>query len=298
MARWLSETVLEPLSLRTKTRHLAQALVEVIQDVGPPLSVRQVYYQLASRGYVPLDHNRGYRPVQRLIDKLREAGSIPYNWIVDRTRQPIETSSWSGPQDCFETVREAYRKGLWQTQPHYVEIWLEKDALSAIFPAITSEFQVRLMVSRGFNSDSFLYEAAMELIQVKKPIYIYYFGDHDPCGRLIESQVKEGLEQHGVVLANFERVAILQEDIEEYSLPPNPAKKTDPRYRRFVQKYGKQAVELDALPLGILRSRITNCITRHLNMAEWRRLKVVEEQERLSIRRLLDGFPALQEVRP
>jgi hypothetical protein len=292
----VSKTVLEPLYLTRRSFVLAEAITQLFKETGLRLSVRQIYYQLASRKYISLDSRKSYRAVQRLMAKLRYEGAIPYNWVVDRTRQPIDVSSWNGTTDFFETVREAYRKSLWQSQPDYVELWLEKDALSGFFSPITSKFQVRLMVGRGFSSISFLYEASMDLIQVKKPIYVYFFGDHDPSGRLIESKVIDSLQRHGVHVANFERIAILPEDIERYNLPPNPAKATDPRYRRFVEKYGEQAVELDALPPVVLRERITNCITQHLDMAEWERLKVIEEQEAQSIRAFLECFPTGQEA--
>jgi len=114
---------------------------------------------------------------------------VPYDWFVDRLRRPDKLSTWTDASDYLDTVRRAYRKDLWDSQDDYVEIWLEKDALSSFFANITRQYQVTLMVCRGFASISFLYEAAMDLADIDKPIYIYFFGDHDPSGRNIEAKI-------------------------------------------------------------------------------------------------------------
>lgn len=252
----------------------------------PPVTIRQLYYQLVGHGHVQNTHG-SYRQIQHLLVWLRRQGVIPYNWIVDRTRQPIEDSTWSDLGDFADTVRQAYRKSLWQSQPDYVEFWLEKDALSSFFERITRPYQVRLMVGRGFSSISFLYEAAMDLRDVRKPIYIYHFGDHDPSGHSIEAKIRSTLNEHGIVLEKFERVAILPEDIKRFNLPPALAKRTDPRYRHFVKRYGTESVELDALPPDELRKRIMSCITRHIDAEEWRRLQVIEDAEQRTLAKII-----------
>jgi len=286
-----SQLVLEPLSRLRRNRSLADAIIETVQEVEPPVTIRQLFYALQSRGRIALTR-QAYRQVQHLTAWLRYEGVIPYDWFVDRTRRPDELSTWADSTDYLDTVRQAYRKNLWEGQSDYVEIWLEKDALSSFFANITRQYLVTLMVCRGFSSISFLYEAAMDLSRIEKPIYIYFFGDHDPSGRNIESKVVESLGRHGVELDEFLRVAILPEDIEEYKLPPALAKKSDPRYSKFVQEYGTNAVELDALPPKELRKRISDCIVQHIDVDEWRRLRVIEKEEQALLARIADQFPS------
>jgi hypothetical protein len=45
----------------------------------------------------------------------------------------------------------------------YVEVWTEKDALAGVLLEETAAWDVPLMVSRGFSSISYLYEAAREI---------------------------------------------------------------------------------------------------------------------------------------
>ncbi|GAH06682.1 unnamed protein product, partial [marine sediment metagenome] len=46
----------------------------------------------------------------------------------------------------LETVKYSYRKNIWDRQPGYTEIWLEKDALSGVFSDITKVYGIILMV--------------------------------------------------------------------------------------------------------------------------------------------------------
>lgn len=92
--------------------------------------------------------------------KARRQGIIPWDWIEDRIRQPRVVSMWRDLSDFLEAARHAYRKDIWANQPSYLEVWLEKDALSGIFEDITSEYGVTLMVGRGYNSWSALKDAA------------------------------------------------------------------------------------------------------------------------------------------
>ena len=48
----------------------------------------------------------------------------------------------------------------WNYQTFYIEVWLEKEALAGVLNEITSEYDVAPMVTRGFPSETFLYEAA------------------------------------------------------------------------------------------------------------------------------------------
>ncbi len=58
---------------------------------------------------------------------------------------------------------------------------------------VTAEFDVPLMVSRGYSSLSYLHGAAMQISYINKPTYIYYFGDYDPSGRDIPRDIEKKL---------------------------------------------------------------------------------------------------------
>jgi hypothetical protein len=83
-------------------------------------------------------------------------------------------SSWSGLADFAGSVTYAYRKDLWARQNDYIEIFVEKDAMSGVIRPITREYDVKLNPIRGFGSETFLWSIAEESKQIEKPIFVYF----------------------------------------------------------------------------------------------------------------------------
>lgn len=136
--------------MHPKTLSLIEAAAEVLSEYNP-MTLRQVYYQLVARQVI--DNCRSeYQRLSNALVQARQEELIPWEWLEDRVRQPRIVRMWQDLPDFLDTVRRAYRKDIWPSQPQYVEVWLEKDALSGIFAAITQEYGVTLVVGRGYNS--------------------------------------------------------------------------------------------------------------------------------------------------
>lgn len=149
---------------------------------------------------------------------------------------------------------------LWHNQPEYVEVWIEKDAMSNILQSILKEKDVRILPHRGFTSWTFLFECVERLVHQKKGgknIHILYYGDFDPSGEYMVDDLIVRMDILGLAPddIDFQKIAVTPEQIKKYNLPFNPDKTTaekmnrDSRTTSFVEKYGHlYAVELDALP--------------------------------------------------
>src|SRR5688500_16590624 len=132
------------MARQAKTQAMLDVAIEVLRNAHP-MTVRQVYYQLVSRHVI--DNNRGrYQAVSDLLVDARREGSIPWEWIEDRLRSPRRVSMWGGVADFLTAVRGAYRRDVWADQPGYLEVWLEKDALSGIFETALASYGVTLNV--------------------------------------------------------------------------------------------------------------------------------------------------------
>ena len=171
---------------------LHKAIAEVLREIQPA-TVRQTFYQLVSRGVIAKTEAEYKRTVVRLLTQMRRAGEVPFDWIADNTRWMRKPASYSSLADMLERSVEFYRRALWDEQNAYVEIWLEKDALSGVLYDVTSTYDVPLMVTRGYPSITFLHSAALQIRQIQKPTYLYYFGDYDPSGMDITRAVNEGI---------------------------------------------------------------------------------------------------------
>jgi hypothetical protein len=282
-------------TLRTKTRELIDQAREVLLRSVTAMTVRQCFYQLVVLQFIE-NSKQSYRRLVHALAEARTQGVIPWDRIEDRLRRPRRVSMWDEVCDFADTVVHAYRRNVWATQPRYLHVWLEKDALSAMFEDELNAYGVTLNVGRGYDSWSSIYEAAMGFQQIEKPIRILYFGDFDPSGQHMPVSLEERLGLFGVS-PEIEVVAIVKEDIERYHLPPDFTKRTDPRRSSFVARYGDQAVELDALPADVLRTRLIESVERNLDLEQLSRTRELEERERQAIRQALGRVRVRRSIR-
>ncbi len=272
------------MALQKRTLDLIEQAHGVLQEYNP-MTLRQVYYQLVARHMINNKRNE-YQRLSNALVKARQQGIIPWSWLEDRVRQPQAVSTWQDLPDFIETVKSAYRKSIWEKQPQYLEVWLEKDALSGVFAKITEHYGITLVVGRGYNSWSAYREAALRFNKLHKPVSILYFGDFDPSGEDIVRALQESLNFFGIS-PEIEKVALTMQDVTDYDLPPDFTKKTDSRSAAFIKKYGDLAVELDALPLPMLRDRIKNNIESNLDMSALQEIWDVEYSEQRELLKLL-----------
>lgn len=270
-----------PLKRSRATKHAVSerldSLVEIVQEIQP-CTVRQVFYQATVRDLVEKSES-GYGKVQRALVALRRDGRIPYGFIVDNTRWMRKPRSFDGPRDALENIAHLYRRNLWLDAEVYVEIWLEKDALSGVIYPITAGFDVPLMVARGYASLSFLAEAAETIRNQGRPTFIYHLGDYDPsgvdAGRNIEKTLRELAPESEI---HFERLAVNVDQIEMWDLPSRPTKLKDSRALKFGSD---TSVELDSIRPETLRNIVHNAVERWIPPRAMDILRVAEESERI-----------------
>src|SRR6478736_5418798 len=126
------------------------ALVDIVEAMRP-MTVRQVFYQATVAGIVEKSE-AGYNKVQTDLVTLRKAGALPYSWLADNTRWQRRPRTFDSVEQALQETARLYRKSLWADAGCYVEIWLEKDALSGVVSPVTDMYDVPLMVARGHAS--------------------------------------------------------------------------------------------------------------------------------------------------
>jgi hypothetical protein len=104
-----------------------------------PMTVRQVFYRLISEGLIAKTEGEYKGTVCRLLAQMRLEGEMPFRWIADNSRWLRKPQSFSGLGDVVDSAWRTYRRALWERQPDYVEVWLEKEALSGVLYQVTSE---------------------------------------------------------------------------------------------------------------------------------------------------------------
>ncbi len=274
---------------RTKAeiQTIKNGLYEILQDQHPA-TVRGTFYQAVGHGLVGKSEAEYKGTVCRLLTEMRRAGDLPYGWLADNTRWMRKPTSYSSLGDMLEHTVRTYRRALWDSQGAYVEVWLEKDALAGVIVDVTAEWDVPLMVTRGYPSVTYLYEAAEVISYQDRPVFIYYLGDHDPSGvdipRFVESELRRLAPEAEIY---FERLAVLPPQIADMELPTRPTKRSDTRSKGFEG----QSVEVDAIPAPLLRALVRDSITTHVHPVALDQLLTVEEAERDTLRQFAELAP-------
>lgn len=279
-----------PIKRCRRTKADLEAVKEAIYNVvdeDKPMTVRQVFYRLVSNGIIPKTEISYKNVVVRLLGLMRREDELPFSWIADNTRWMRKPRTYSSLEGALHHTAQTYRRALWDSQNAYVEIWLEKDALSGVLFDVTGEWDVPLMVTRGYPSLSYLHTAAESLSEENRPCFIYYFGDHDPSGVDIPRKVETDLRQFAPdAELHFQRVAVTVEQIKEMKLPTRPTKKTDSRAKNF---FG-ESVEVDAIPPQQLRELVRDCIEQHIDIHQLKRTRTVEAAERDTLETILEHY--------
>ena len=252
-----------------------QAIIAFVEQ-HHPVTVRQVYYNLTSTGLVPKT-DAGYQKVVRACNDLRFSGDLPFRYFADSTRRRRKPVSYDDIDEALYYCARGYRKDLWKTQNKRIEIWLEKDALSNIFYQITSKWDVPLMVSRGYSSNTFLYESAQPHADAQEdfPSYIFVFTDYDAAGENIQDKIEDGLKYHAPkahIIA--ERVALTKEQVLAWDLQTRDPKAID------IKEGFEFCCELDSIPPDQLRALINDTIEAQVDRREYERLKETERLEK------------------
>jgi hypothetical protein len=114
---------------RTKAAVAAirDAIIDVIED-DPPMTVRQVFYQLVARGVIEKTEEQYQGTVIRLMTEMRLDGSLPYEWVVDESRRVGITQTYDNIQHALEQTARFYRRSALEQSDDYVEVWVERCA--------------------------------------------------------------------------------------------------------------------------------------------------------------------------
>jgi len=157
------------------------------------------------------------------------------------------------------------------------------------------ELAVSLYPAGGFSSITLAYEAASNIndeCRDGRGCVILYIGDYDPAGVMIDVALERELRKHldPSIKLFFWRLAITDDQIEEYDLPTKPRKETDRRARHILE-----TVEAEAMPAHIIRSYVRTAIEGLLPKDALAVAQAAEESERDHLERmanLLGGKPA------
>jgi len=134
---------------------------------------------------------------------------------------------------------------------------------SVIYP-VTEDYDVPLMITRGFSSETFCFEAIESRGDDRRDFYVYYLGDFDRAGRDAANALDEKLQRFSdgkPFVVWFKQIAVTQTQITDWRLPTRQPKRKSAADKKWPHKF---ACELDAIPPDRLRELLRSAIEQHL----------------------------------
>ena len=280
-------TVWHPNRNSRERLKLCQTILEEYKADNIVLTLRQLFYQLIGKDLIP-NTQKEYKKLSTLLTKARESGRVDWSCIEDRIRRPLEWNWFNNIQECAKEAAQGFCLQRWSTQPKYVELWCEKDALSSVLRPICDELFVTSMVNRGYSSCSAMYEARNRIERnrkhnkwrISRRVHILYLGDLDPSGEDMVRDIRDRFDMFEVEDIKVTKVAINPDQVKRWNLKHNTAKLSDSRADGFIAKFGNKSYEVDAIPPRELQKLIKRSIVKHMDMASYQRIVSVEASMR------------------
>lgn len=267
---------------------LIDAMYDIAEEVRP-VTGRGIVYKLFTRGLIPSMSTNDMQKVYRLLRVAREQGTIPWDWIVDETRELEKVSAWSDPEEYARTVARSYRRDFWDQQPCRVEVWSEKGTVRGVLKPVLDQYAVGFRVQHGFSSATAVHDVADNTDG--RDLVVLYVGDYDPSGMYMsERDLPQRLLEYGGDHVKFRRIALTRAQVRGLPSFSATTKGKDPRYKWFKEHHGTDCWELDAMDPRDLRDCVEDTILELIEPVAWARCETVNAAELESLSTILAGW--------
>lgn len=275
---------------------IKNALEEIPNYAPGVLTIRGLHYRLVSRGMTNTQQH--YKRVVAAMTSARWDGLVHFQTFSDNDRDVIgiTAATVTNLDQKIDNAKEqiglwmrSYYKNRWENQEIYPEVFIEKKALQGVFESVCRRNYVALSPCKGYPSLTFLYEAAQRFKRMSrdgKKCVILYFGDYDPSGEDIPRSIEENLSAMGASV-EVRRIALMENQVIDWNLPPAPAKTTDSRTANWD---GLGQVELDAVEPNKLQQICEDAIEDLFDRELYSELLDQESDERQTFRSELKYF--------
>jgi hypothetical protein len=269
---------------------LIQAMYEAIQ-VSQPITGRGVGYKLFVAKLIESMARSDMQRVYRLLKEARERGDIPWEWIVDETREFERVSTWANPAAYARCVARSYRCDFWNQQPSRCEVWSEKGTVRGVLQPVLDEYAVGFRVMHGFSGATTVHDVSQD--DDGRKLIVLYVGDYDPSGLFMsEVDLPNRFSKYGGDHVTLKRIALTRSQVRELPSFPATDKKKDPRFKWFRSNHGDRCWELDAMDPNDLRNCVEKAIKKLIEPVAWKRCEVVNQAEQESLKSVIKQWTA------
>lgn len=285
----------------SRTMRLIETANTVIEEYlrdGHTLTVRQLYYQLVARDFIP-NSMQSYKVLVSVVTDAREAGLMDWDAIEDRTREVWSRPSWGTGKSILQSAAHSFHMNMWDDQPNVAIVVIEKEALAGVMQRVCHELDLPFLAARGYPSATVVRDLCNDRISRAvndgRHVTIFHLGDHDPSGL---DMTRDLIDRFGLFVGidlddgdwSLKRIALNMDQIKRLKPPKNPAKSTDSRYAEYKKQFGESSWELDALDPKKLTELVKSNVEPLIDRSTWEDRVAVIEATRRRLQRVADSF--------
>ena len=265
------------------TRAFLDAVVKIVNGCRNewPISNRAIHYLLLNdppltHDEKPKSHYRNEKKytakLSSLLTRARIAGLIPMEAICDEERPvtlwDVHPNAASFAAKQHEGFLMGYGRDLMQSQPHHIEIVVEKRTKYAAACDVAARYGIPVTAGKGFASLAPRYHIAKRYRESgKDKLVLIFLTDFDPDGEQIAISFARSMRDEFNVNVVPYKAGLTAEQVRTLNLPSSlEAKASSSNYKRFVTEHGTRAVELDAMPSDVFARVLTDAIERFLDV--------------------------------
>jgi hypothetical protein len=245
-------------------------LLQHEQDGAIPTNGRFIFYELEQDGVIPKAYlnadgtKRARTPAQNVADALlglRKEGLVPWDWIIDETR---EISLWRSAKSLLDYVIDATeyaRIDCWGARPAPLII-CESRATKGVLERIAAEYLAPIAPTGG-QCGGFLVTDVVPVLRANDR-EVLYIGDYEIGGPAdqIEDNTRRYLEKYAGRGIGWTRIALTKAQVEANArLLDLVIEKTD---RRTKPPRRYNAVECEAVGQIVLEQILRDALDRLL----------------------------------
>lgn len=268
-------------------------IVDEYIEQGFRLTVRQLYYQLVARDVV-VNTLQSYKRVASIINDGRLAGVVDWDAIEDRTREFVRKTRWESGAHILKAASESFHVDMWTNQSIRCFVIIEKEALVGVLEPVCAKLDVPLLAARGYPSGTVLREFSqsdiLPALGEAQEVVVFHLGDHDPSGIDMTRDLEKRLSTFSYQPVELIRIALTMDQVNERNPPPNPAKTTDSRFQQYMERFGTESWELDALPPTYLSQLVLDAVSERIDPDAWEERQAHADDVRARIQKLAKQF--------
>ena len=277
----------------------ANRILDEYESKGHTMTLRQLYYQMVARGLTDGENSEAmYSRIGNALNTGRLQGLVSWTAMEDRGRGLRGVNTYDTIAQVLRTAQHDYRRDLWADQQWRPEVWIEKEALVGVIGAICNKLRVDFFACKGYNSQSEQWRAGKRFARYiqkgQRPI-VFHLGDHDPSGIDMTRDNQQRLSMFAGVPIILQRLALNMPQIEEFNPPPNPTKMSDAQASSYVDLYGYECCELDALDPTYIEKLIEDAILKVRDPHAWDAALHRELEDQQELEELITSMEAPDE---